>query len=264
MKARAARIAVPEKFCLREAVERVVRLYDAWNRPDQAATWKVKLVMPDLPSDVRGWLCIPRMCGEALIGVLAFDSTREGIRARRTECRLFRMACDALANAVDRESLTRERQRLEETLQQARRLDTIGAFASGIAHNFNNIVGAILGYTEMAQSQLEAGRVSTGHLLEIRRAGERARDLVEQILKFGRQTALNQDEISVTNRLRETSSLLSASLPPRIVLSVEEEGGEILVRGQPEQLQQVILNVCNNAAQAIDGAGSISIGICLA
>ena len=141
-----------------------------------------------MPADVRGWLCVPHIWKERVVGILAFNSTGEKFQAWPAECRLFRTACDALANAVFRDVLMREHERLEETLQQIRRLDTVGAFASGIAHNFNNIVGAILGYTEMAQFQLEAGKVPASHLLEIRRAGERARDLVDQILKFGRQT----------------------------------------------------------------------------
>jgi len=216
-------------------------------------------VLAGLPADLRGWVAIPRMDGTTLVGVLAFDSTETGFKELRAECGLFRMACDALATAIERESLMKERRRLEETLERARRLDTIGAFASGIAHNFNNIVGAILGYTEMAHAQLEMNRPPTAHLLEIRRAGERARDLVEQILKFGRQTSSDQEEISLSNLLGETSSLLGASLPSGIILSVDDGEGDVIVQGQPEQLQQVVLNVCSNAAQAIDGAGSVSI-----
>jgi signal transduction histidine kinase len=118
-----------------------------------------------LPSDVRGWVCVPHMCRDRVVGILAFDSTGQGFKARL--------------------ALMTERQRLEGMLQQVRRLDTIGALASGIAHNFNNIVGAILGYAEMAQGQMEAGKMPAAHLLEIKQAGERARDLVEQILRLG-------------------------------------------------------------------------------
>ena len=66
-------------------------------------------------------------------------------------------------------------------------METIGALASGIAHNFNNIVGAILGYTEMAEAQVVTGSRPAHNLAEIRRAGEQARNLVDQILAFGRR-----------------------------------------------------------------------------
>jgi len=217
--------------------------------------------VPGMPEDVRGWLCVPRRCGERVVGILAFDATRARFKAGRAECRLFRTACDALADAVLREALLGEQRRLEDALEKVRRLDTIGAFASGIAHNFNNIVGAILGYVEMAQSQLETERMPVSHLQEIRRAGERARDLVEQILKFGDQASPSEEEISVTNLLTETWSLLSAAIPQNVSVNIELQEGEIIVRGKPEQLQQVIMNVCINAAQAIEGAGSISIAM---
>src|ERR1700737_1678242 len=97
------------------------------------------------------------------------------------------MAFDAIANAISRIVLEQEKQRLQASLQQARRMETIGAFASGIAHNFNNIVGAILGYTEIADARVRSGGQQAASLAEIRRAGERARQLVDQILTFGRR-----------------------------------------------------------------------------
>lgn len=140
-------------------------------------------------------------------------------------------------------------------------METIGALASGIAHNFNNITGAILGYTETAQAQVGAqGRVA-GSLNEIRRAGERARDLVDQILTFGRRPALRRGSICIEALVAETKSLLDASLRPQINLVLRVASRQTMVSGEPAQLQQVILNVCNNAAQAIDVAGTIEVHI---
>jgi nitrogen-specific signal transduction histidine kinase/CheY-like chemotaxis protein len=171
------------------------------------------------------------------------------------------MAFDAIANAVEREFLQRDRERLEANLEQARHMETIGALASGIAHNFNNITGAILGYTETAQAQVGPhGRVASS-LTEIRRAGERARDLVDQILTFGRRTALRRSSIGIEALVAETKSLLEASLGPRISLVVRTASQQTIVSGEAAQLQQVILNVCNNAAQAMDTAGTIDVEI---
>jgi C4-dicarboxylate-specific signal transduction histidine kinase len=88
--------------------------------------------------------------------VLGFDAVRAEATTPPGELGLLGMAFDAIANAVEREFLEQERERLQSNLQQARRMETIGALASGIAHNFNNITGAILGYTETAQAQVEA------------------------------------------------------------------------------------------------------------
>ena len=169
------------------------------------------------------------------------------------------MAFDAIANAVRREVLEQDKERLEASLHQARRMETIGALTSGIAHNFNNIVGAILGFAEMAHAHVKAGSRPANSLGEIRRAGERARDLVDQILTFGRRGAMRRERICVKELIAETRTLLEASLPRHISLMIHETSETTIVAAEPAQLQQVILNVCNNAAQAMDEAGTIEI-----
>jgi nitrogen-specific signal transduction histidine kinase len=169
------------------------------------------------------------------------------------------MAFDAIANAASRAALEQEKARLEARLQQARRMETIGTFASGIAHNFNNIVGAILGYTEMAAARAKSGVQPASNLAEIRHAGERARELVNQILTFGRRDDGRREPISIRALLAETVSLLAAAVPPHVEFLVGETLEDAVVSAQPAQLQQVIINVCNNAAQAMDAPGVVEI-----
>src|ERR1700738_4002857 len=191
--------------------------------------------------------------------VLGFEALQPGAMTEATELGLLRMALDAVANALRREHLEQERSRLERGLQQARRMETIGALASGIAPNFNNIVGAILGYTEMAEAQLASNSRPARNIGEIRRAGERARDLVAQILAFGRARDVQRRPVSMKGLIAETSSLLHASLPSGIELAICEVPDAAVISGQPGQLQQVILNLCSNAAQAMDQMGSVEI-----
>jgi signal transduction histidine kinase/CheY-like chemotaxis protein len=212
-------------------------------------------------ADLRGWLCFPSRDINRVRRVLGFDAVRTEAAPPPCELGLLSMAFDAIANAVEKEFLEQDRERLETNLQQARRMETIGALTSGIAHNFNNITGAILGYTETAQAQVGPhGRVA-GNLNEIRRAGERARDLVDQILTFGRRAAPRRSNICIEALIAESKSLLDASLRPQINLVVRAGSRQTMVSGEPAQLQQVILNVCNNAAQAIDAAGTIEVDI---
>jgi CheY-like chemotaxis protein len=138
-------------------------------------------------------------------------------------------------------------------------METVGALASGIAHNFNNIVGAILGHTEMAEAELPSDSRPARSLKEIHRAGERARDLVDQILAFGRRSDIQRRPVRLKGLIAETSSLLHVSLPSRIDLVIRDVPHEAIISGQPGQLQQVILNLCNNAAQAMDQVGRIEI-----
>ena len=212
-------------------------------------------------ANLRSWLCFSSGAANRLQAVLGFDAVLTEALPEPCENGLLSMAFDAIANAVEREFLEQDRERLEVNLEQARHMETIGALASGIAHNFNNITGAILGYAETAQAQVGPhGRVA-GSLTEIRRAGERARDLVDQILTFGRRTALRRSCIRIEALVAETKSLLEASLGPRISLVVRTMSQQTIVSGEAAQLQQVILNVCNNAAQAMDAAGTIQVEI---
>jgi signal transduction histidine kinase/CheY-like chemotaxis protein len=212
-------------------------------------------------ANVCRWLCFQRKGVNRLQRVLGFDAVRKEAKYPPCELGLLSMAFDAIANAVEREFLEQDRERLESNLQQARRMETIGALSSGIAHNFNNIMGAILGYTETAQAQVGPhGRVA-GSLSEIRRAGERARDLVDQILTFGRRSAPRRNRICIKALIAETMSLLEASLSPQVNLIVRRTSQQTIVSGELAQLQQVILNLCNNAAQAMDAAGTIEVEV---
>jgi signal transduction histidine kinase len=225
-----------------------------WLRPDEAANLLAA-------NGLHGWLCIPSTGGNDAGAILGFDAVHPGAFTLSGEFGLFRMAFDAIANAVGKVMLEQEKQRLEASLQQARRMETIGAFASGIAHNFNNIVGAILGYTEMANAHVRSGGRPASSLAEIRLAGERARELIGQILTFGRRGDARRERVCVKALVAETRSLLAVSLPPHIRIEVRETSEDTLVPAEPAQLQQVILNVCNNAAQAMDEPGVIEIAI---
>ena len=210
---------------------------------------------------VCGWLCITALSGQRRVAVLGFDAVRAGALTQWAEFALFRTAFDAIRNAVGRVLLEQEKERLQASLQQARRMETVGTFASGIAHNFNNIVGAILGHAEMADAGIESGSRSAASLAEIRRAGERARELVGQILTFGRRGEGRRERISIKALVAETTALLAASLPSHVKFAVSETGETPTVSGEPAQLQQVILNLCNNAAQAMEEPGFIELRI---
>jgi signal transduction histidine kinase len=205
---------------------------------------------------LRGWSCVSNIGEKGLGCLLGFDVLRPpGCHSQLSELSLLRMALDSIANAIEREFFEHERTRL----QQARRMETIGTLASGIAHNFNNIVGAILGYTEMIEAQTEADSRTGRNLLEIRRSGERARDLVDQILTLGQRREPRRTQVEVEALIDETASLLRATLPAQIALVVRHRADRAAISGEVAQLQQVILNLCNNAAQATDDIGEVAI-----
>jgi hypothetical protein len=119
-------------------------------------------------------------------------------------------------------------------------MQMIGSLASGIAHNFNNIISAILGYSEMIEPQLARGTKAAQHIDEIRRAAERGRDLIDNILTFGRQRDACVRPVQVRTLFEEAAALLRASLPSGVVLVIEDVPADVAVSGEPAQLQQVI------------------------
>jgi signal transduction histidine kinase/CheY-like chemotaxis protein len=207
---------------------------------------------------VAAWVCIPPPDGDYEQAMLGFEALKSCSMVVE-EVNLLRMAFDIISSALHRQALEAERSRLEEHLQRARRMETIGALTSGIAHNFNNIVGAMLGYAEMAQSQAPEGGRLAASIIGIRRAAERAQGLIEQILTFGRRRELRRVPLTLRSLLIEAQSLLGAALPSRIELRIKEQHGDATVLGEAGQLQNAILNLCTNAAQAMGGSGRITI-----
>jgi signal transduction histidine kinase len=112
----------------------------------------------------------------------------------------------------------------------------------------------------MAGAQLSSGNRPANHLHEISRAGERARELISQILTLGRREGARQ-RLNIKALLSETSGLLKASLPSHVGISVDATVDDVMVMAEPARLQQVIVNICNNAAQAMEEPGTIDIKI---
>jgi len=211
-----------------------------------------------LTAGVRSWACAPLSRPGRERGIMGFDIFRPA-RDQVFPAPVLRLASDAVANAIEREALDRDRARLATRLERARRMQMIGSLASGIAHNFNNIIGAILGYTEMLEPLLQPGTQPVRHIDEIRRAAERGRDLIENILSFGRRRDARVRPVQVRTLFEEAASLLRASLPENVELIVADVPADVAVSGEPAQLQQIILNLSTNAAQAMTGNGQIRV-----
>jgi signal transduction histidine kinase len=209
-----------------------------------------------------GWACATGGTKDGSTVALGFGAIGRACSVTAPdELSLLRMALDTIVYALERDSMEKERARLEMHLQRARRMETLGTFSSGIAHNFNNILAGILGHTEMVEEHLAPEARPQRNLTAIRRGAERARDLVDQILTFGRRREGRREHICIKALVAEARSLLAPSLPAHVEVKVSETAEAAAVSAEPAQLQQVILNICNNAAQAMDKPGVIQIEI---
>ena len=142
---------------------------------------------------------------------------------------------------------------LERQLHQAMKMEAIGTLAGGIAHDFNNILSAILGYGQMARQQLPPDHPVRDDLERILVAGQRAADLVRQILTFSRQDKEQMKPVKIQFIIKEVIKLLRASLPSTITIrqDVDINCGPVLA--DPAKIHQVLMNLCTNAKYAMDG-----------
>lgn len=146
---------------------------------------------------------------------------------------------------------------LESKLQQAQKMEAVGTLAGGIAHDFNNILTPILGYAELTANMIEPSDPVASHLKAIHSAGLRAKELVQQILTFSRQTTHEKEPLQPYPLIKETLKLLRSSLPTTIEIreNISRECGSIL--GDPTQMQQIVMNLCTNAYHAMREDGGV-------
>jgi signal transduction histidine kinase/ActR/RegA family two-component response regulator len=210
---------------------------------------------------IRSWFCVPLWHAGNRIGLLGLDSVESERRWADDDIALLRTIGEIFANALVREQGERERQALEAQLRHAQRMEALGRLAGGIAHDFNNILGAILGYAEILRDRLRRDSKEWQHVQEVKKAGERARDIVDRILAFSRRTDQRHRPVRMRALLEETAGLLRASLPPTVTLSLRLPDDDAVVLGDPSRLQQVVMNLCTNAAHAMAAQGVIELAL---
>jgi PAS domain S-box-containing protein len=148
------------------------------------------------------------------------------------------------------------RLQLEADLKQARKMEAIGTLAGGIAHDFNNILAAMMGYSELALLRLDPERPETGYLKKILEAGERAKEMVGQILAFSHKSENGlRGCVDLGAVLEEVTALIRAGLPATISMSLTLPATPVLVRADPTQIHQVLLNLSTNALHAMAESG---------
>ncbi len=149
-----------------------------------------------------------------------------------------------------------EEQQLQRQLQQSQKMEAIGTLAGGIAHDFNNILGAIGGYSELALLNLHDTEKVKAHVSNVLKAGNRASELVKQILAFSRHIDPEKKPLDIAPIVKEVLKLLRAPLPSTIKIQ-QFIGNSGIVLADPTQIHQVLMNLCTNAAHAMRGTGGI-------
>ncbi len=154
----------------------------------------------------------------------------------------------------ERLQVAEEKRQLENQLQQAHKMESIGTLAGGIAHDFNNILSPIFGYLELALLRGQDDAVKT-YLQHVLKAANRARGLVQQILTFSRQEVQRQAPIEMDVIVKEALKLLRATIPANIEIVQEIDPNCGLVLANPTQIHQILMNLCTNAYYAMRETG---------
>jgi len=222
----------------------------------------IELVHPDdrrrlgaTPEEVRARRAAP--------GILRLDEVR--VRHRDGTWRLVQAETRNLLHVPAVEGIVvtvrdvTEQRRLEQQYLQAQKLESVGRLAGGVAHDFNNLLIGILGYADLLEEDLRAGRPSLEDLGEIRKAGERARDLTSQLLAVARRQVSEPRVVEVNGVVRDSEKLLRRVLGEDIDLSVQLEPAPWKVKVDPTSLQQVVLNLAVNARDAMPRGGKLTI-----
>jgi PAS domain S-box-containing protein len=171
-------------------------------------------------------------------------------------------AMEILVDTTEKIRAEQEKDRLETQLRQAQKMEAIGTLAGGIAHDFNNILAAIIGYTELSLHQMPDGTRLRSNIEQVLKAGLRARDLVKQILTFGRKSETGKKTLELRPVIKEALTLLRASLPTTILIKEDLQENNNFVLADPTRIHQVIMNLCTNAAHSMrEKGGVLEIGL---
>ncbi len=166
--------------------------------------------------------------------------------------RLIKERQQLMAIRKDLETQIRERKLAEKQLAHARKMESIGTLAGGIAHDFNNILYMILGNTELAMEDLGGRHPSYRHLIQIRDSSLRAADIVKQLLSFSSQRDQSLKPVNARDLLEKSIQFLRSSIPSNIDIQINISKQEMVILADWVQMNQVMMNLCVNAIQAMD------------
>lgn len=187
---------------------------------------------------------------------VAIESLKTGATDYVLKTNLARLV-PAIKRALREKEERERRYELEKRLQHSQKMEVIGTLAGGVAHDFNNILTAILGYSELALEDVQDNVKLTSYLQSVLKAGNRAKELVQQILSAGKKDETETRPIILQPVLKEVTKLLRASLPATIRIKQEISPDCGPVQGDPTQMHQVIMNLCTNSFHAMQENGGI-------
>lgn len=150
-----------------------------------------------------------------------------------------------------------EQERLRQQMLEAQKMESLGRLAGGISHDFNNILLAILGNIELARVELPPSSPIQRNLEEVVSAVTRAKELVQQVLTLSRRSEPRQETVFLNEIVDEVIRLIRAGIPPTVEIRHINTASPDVILADPAQIHQLLMNLCTNAAQAMEGRGGL-------
>ena len=199
------------------------------------------------------FLVVPVQLADQLIGQIAVANGARDYTEKDLDL-LSRVAVPC-AQAIKGMRAREERDRLMAALRQSQKMEAVGTLAGGIAHDFNNMLTPILGYTDLIMARLPLGDTLRQELGEVKKSALRAKNLVRQILAFSRQTGQELVCLALQPVMGECLKMLRSTLPTTIAFheDLAQDCGQVMA--DAIQIQQILINLCTNAAHAMEGRG---------
>ena len=231
--------------------EGLIAAADAEHDPRTAELVGHPLCFPQVTSR----LAAPVRAGGRLLGVMNHSHTGEPRRWSAEEQAFAASVADLVALALE----SAERNRLENQLAQAQKMDSIGRMAGGVAHDFNNLLTAMLGNLEFAKAGLSASDPMLAELEEIEKAARRATELTRQLLTFARRQVVQPVVVDLNALTRGAGKLLRRLIGEDVELVMLMDDQPTTVRIDPSQFEQVIVNLAVNARDAMPSGGRLTL-----
>ncbi len=210
--------------------------------------------MPEARAEVRRLMFVPVSRGKVVMVILGIGSRPDDYD--EDDARWVITLADITWDIVAKKRAEEDREKLQGELQHSQKMEMLGKLAGGIAHDFNNMLGVILGHTEMA---IESGKFSLDDLECIQNAASRSAALTHQLLAFARKQFMMLQILELNTMVEEMRPMLGRLIGENITLLWIPGTGQSRVKIDPSQIDQILINLCVNSRDAIDGTGVITI-----
>jgi two-component system cell cycle sensor histidine kinase/response regulator CckA len=204
---------------------------------------------------VRHCVVLPVLAADTLQVVVGVGNKRAHYDGK--DFRQLRLLLEGMLALIRSRRAKEREERLEAQLGQAQKMEAIGTFAGGIAHDFNNIIGGISSCTELAVDKLHQQDPAREDLTQVLKAAERGKSLVRRILTFSRQKYDPIAPMDLSQVIIESMALVQSLMPESIEIVQEIKDERVMVMADATQIQQVILNLCANAEQAMRNSNGV-------